>query len=313
MSAFMRVKIGAIVAVAPLLLAAQLQGQQPLQRQSDPAAQQQRDARGQATQQDPQRSATSTTQTRSMGSMQAGSQTQQLERYLAKCLIIKNEAEIELNQFAAQKATDAQIKQFASKMVEDHRQLVEKLKPLAGEQAGQSATRQSVGATSQTDIQRTQPGQQPSSQQAQNDPLRPQSPGGTPGAQDIPGARSTVSSQSTPAQAGRMGASAGGQTLEQLATIDRQITERVGQRLRQKLEEIPEAEFNEAYLGSQILGHIHMLSALEVIEQQASGELKQIAQQAKQTVEQHLQHAEQLEARVGENPQARVQSQVERQ
>jgi hypothetical protein len=37
-----------------------------------------------------------------------------------------------------------------------------------------------------------------------------------------------------------------------------------------------------------------MLAALEVIEQQGPDQLRQIAQQAQPTVEQHLQHAKQL-------------------
>jgi predicted outer membrane protein len=44
----------------------------------------------------------------------------------------------------------------------------------------------------------------------------------------------------------------------------------------------------------QIGAHSQMLAALEVISQQSDGQLQQTAQDAKATVQKHLQHAEDL-------------------
>ncbi len=82
--------------------------------------------------------------------------------------------------------------------------------------------------------------------------------------------------------------------LNQLIAIDRQIAEKCGQMTRAKLEDASEKEFDKCFIGSQIGAHMQMLAGLEVISDQASGELQQIAQDAKSTVKQHLEHAEKL-------------------
>src|SRR5262245_17818431 len=53
-----------------------------------------------------------------------------LDNYIANCLIIKNEAEIKASEFAEQRAENPKVKQFARQMVDDHRQLVERLQQL---------------------------------------------------------------------------------------------------------------------------------------------------------------------------------------
>jgi putative membrane protein len=82
--------------------------------------------------------------------------------------------------------------------------------------------------------------------------------------------------------------------ITQLVAIDRKISEKCGQMTRAKLEEAPEAEFDKCFVGSQVGAHVHMLAALEVIADQANGELQQVAQDALPTVKQHLEHAETL-------------------
>jgi predicted outer membrane protein len=82
--------------------------------------------------------------------------------------------------------------------------------------------------------------------------------------------------------------------IGQLLDIDRQITEKCGQMTRATLEEAPEGEFDKCFVGQQVGAHIGMLAALDVIADQTQGELQQTAEDAKATVKQHLEHAEQL-------------------
>jgi len=95
--------------------------------------------------------------------------------------------------------------------------------------------------------------------------------------------------------------------LHQLLTIDRQIAEKCGQMTRAKLEEAPDGEFDKCFVGSQIGAHMQMLAALEVISDQSTGQLQQIAHEAQSTVKQHLTHAEKLmkELDSGDTRQAR--------
>jgi predicted outer membrane protein len=147
-----------------------------------------------------------------------------VDNYLANCLLIKNRGEIEINQFAENRAQKDDVKKFARQMVEDHSQLGQKLERLV----------------------------------------------------------------STNHNANRNAA------LNQLIAIDRQIAEKCGQMTRAKLEEAPEGEFDKCFVGSQIGAHMQMLAGLEVIAAQSPSELQQIAQDAKATVKQHLDHAEKL-------------------
>jgi len=90
----------------------------------------------------------------------------------------------------------------------------------------------------------------------------------------------------------------GNAALDQLATIEQRINDRCNQALREELQRKSGSEFDECYIGSQIGGHMHMLAALEVIAQDAQGPLKQIASEARPTVQKHLDDAKQLVAQM---------------
>jgi predicted outer membrane protein len=229
----------------------------------------------------------------------ADSQDDQVATFIAACLLAKNEAEVELGQFAQQQSQNPEVKQFAQQMVKDHGQLVQKLQPLAGSQAGQggqSSTSPSLDSRRQLEGQ----------QQASDTTRLPGSPGA---GQPAPGASATgqAARSSLSKSSGKQN-----QAIKQLMSIDRQITERHSQAVREALQEKQGAEFDQAYVGSQVAGHMHMLAALEVIEQEGPDKLRQIAQQARPTVEQHLQHAKQLKEQL-KGQTAGADSQAERQ
>jgi putative membrane protein len=179
----------------------------------------------------------------------AGSQSQDVQRYVANCLLSKNQAEVEIAEFAQQQAQTPEVKEFAQKMVQDHGKLVKQLQQIAGTQtsdrAGTTATRDAAGqnAADQNTVNRT----------AENN-----------------------------------------SAVDQLVALERQITERCTQAAREELQQKQGVEFDKCYIGSQIGGHMHMLAALEVIEQQGPEQLKQISQQAQPQVKQHLDQAKQI-------------------
>jgi predicted outer membrane protein len=203
----------------------------------------------------------------------AGAHNQEVEQFLANCLLMKNQSEIEIAEFAQQQAQNQEVKQFAQKLIQDHGQLVQKLQPLAGMSA---ANRQSATST-RVDSRQID---------AQRDPSDRRLPGS-------PGARDQQSNQSVTAttqtyQQGQSGA------LHQLGQIERQIGERCKQALKEELQSKSGAEFDKCYLGAMIGSHMESLAALEVIGQQTEGQLAEVAQQAQPIVQQHLDHAKQL-------------------
>lgn len=153
-----------------------------------------------------------------------GNTSASVNHYLANCLLIHNQGEIAINQFAEGKSQNDEVKQFAQQMVRDHQQLSQKLERVAG-----------------------------SNRQARQDP-----------------------------------------TLAKLVSIDRAMSEKCGEMTKAKLEGAAANEFDRCFVSSQVGAHMQMLSALEVISQQADGELQQVAQDAQTTVKQQLEHAEKL-------------------
>jgi len=89
-------------------------------------------------------------------------------------------------------------------------------------------------------------------------------------------------------------AHAGHGALAQLASIEKEIAQQCTAAAKEELGQKSGAEFDECYLTGQIGGHMHMLAALEVIGQQSQGELRQVAEDAKPKVQEHLEKAKQL-------------------
>ncbi len=221
---------------------------------------------------------------------------QAVDHYLAGCLLAKNEAEVQLSELAQQKSENAEVKQFAQKMIQDHRKMIEQLQPLAGMQGG--ANRQVPGAFgAQSEAQ----GRSEATEGRSTDTTA------LPGSS---GATQTISPSGTIAAAPRIGtlsdataarnaagsapSGVGNGALHQLMQIERQIGERCLQATRDEMQQRSGAEFDKCYVGNAISAHVHALAELQVIGQQTQGTLAQVAQQAQPTVQQHLEQAKQL-------------------
>ncbi len=196
-------------------------------------------------------------------------QKSEVEKYFANCLLKNNQAEIEIAQFAAQQSQNPKVKQYAEELVKDHQKFVQKLQPIATGNSGEHvAGTTSLDATATTDPNRLK-----------TDTTR------------TPGSSGTNSAESLTAT---HNAANGNDALVQVAQIEEKINDRCYQALREELQQKSGADFDAAFLGSQIGGHMHMLAALEVIPQENLGQLKQIAEEAKPTVQKHLDKAKEL-------------------
>ena len=146
MSAHVSLRIGVIAAGLSCLLLGYAAAEQETSGQ---ARSERSNAAGQSDRSSTQQSDRATTQRndRTYGTSQrrtanyrgenaVGGQNQAVERYLAGCLLAHNQSEVQLGEFAQQKAESPDVKQFAQELVKDHRQLTEKLQPLAGMYGG---------------------------------------------------------------------------------------------------------------------------------------------------------------------------------
>lgn len=93
--------------------------------------------------------------------------------------------------------------------------------------------------------------------------------------------------------------------ITQLITIEKAIVEETNNRFREMLQEKSGAEFDECFLGFQVGCHTQMSAALDVLQSQATGQVQQLAQELKPTIDQHLKKAEELmQQAVGSREQA---------
>jgi predicted outer membrane protein len=207
----------------------------------------------------------------------AGGANRVVEHYLANCLLAKNKGEVELSEIAKQKSDNAEVKQFAEQMIQDHSKLIEKLQPLAG-----------------------------MLQQTRGTADAPAQPGETTALPGSPGAGQTIPPSGRIAAAPPLGTATdatananarermgSGGAIHQLMQIEKQIGDRCLQNAKDELQQKSGVEFDKCYVGMALGAHMQALSALEVLGQQP-GQLGQIAQQAQPTVQKHLDHAKQL-------------------
>jgi predicted outer membrane protein len=233
--------------------------------------------------------ASGTTGTRGASSSRAAvSSTGQLpshEQEIALTLLLGNQEEVALAQFAQQKSQSSQVKEFAAKMIQDHQPAVEKLQMWIGKAA---VTGQNLPQSSS--IPHSAVNQSPSS--------APSRAGQTAGEQWQGNLAQSGASSSATAQRVNIG--------EQ---FHRKAAERCLALTTEELNQLNGEEFDKAYLAQQIAAHIQMLAKLEAAESLTSGELRQFVSEAIPTVKHHQmmakQFKEQLKNRSGDNASAR--------
>jgi predicted outer membrane protein len=221
-----------------------------------------------------------------------GGQNQDVEQFLVGCLLAKNGSEVELSQFAEKQAQSAEVKKFAQMMIQDHQKMIQELEQLAGTQGNTSKQADRSNDALSTDADNQRVGNHTSGNSSRDL--------GTPGVGDstisersgeVVGDRTAVDSRTTRTNPASPGSNA---AIQELAQIDRQIVERQTQATLEDLQQKSGAEFDKCLVGGAIVAHVHMIAALQVLEQQGQGQLAQAAKQARPVAEQHLEHAKQL-------------------
>jgi predicted outer membrane protein len=187
------------------------------------------------------------------------------DREIAAWLILGNEAEIQLAQWAANRAQDKQVKQFAEMMVKQHTETLDQLRQFAPDTPKLQIGQQSAGpAGRQTERPQEQVAAQP---------------------------------QNAPA----------GQTQTSRAEIDREgqrglpftlVAAEIAQRnlngLEKELGEKKGSHFDHAFMGTQMMSHLALYNAQEVLRSYASPQLQNILDQSIQTTQSHWQQAKQV-------------------
>lgn len=189
-----------------------------------------------------------------------------IDEAIASCLILKNQEEIELAQFAAERSQNAEVRNFAQMLIQDHQQLVQKLQPFAKHEITlQGSTKDRANVAAQAGADRRD-GQPTSERNVTLD-------------RDARSAHSGDHADDIHRQ------------MFQIAQAEAQECLRLA---KNELTKFQGDKFDQAFLGQQIAAHLAMNAKLKAPEGHVSNSLEQVLQQARQSTEQHQRTAEQL-------------------
>jgi predicted outer membrane protein len=191
-----------------------------------------------------------------------------VSRHIATCLLLANQEEVALAEYAKEHLKSDDAKKFADMLIKDHKEAASKLQRLVPQQmtvffrgAGTDEQGQRRAGQQNEASQQGQRGQQNEGQYAQQ------------------GAR------------GQQGAQAG---LDPMTALEQKTAEECYELTRKELSEHEGSDFDQCFVGSQIGAHISTLAKLRASEQFASPELQPIIKECQQAVEQHLDKAKDL-------------------
>lgn len=206
------------------------------------------------------------------------------DHVLASCLIVDNENEIALAELAKQRASSEEVKQFATRMITDHQQMISKLSTFTvGRDAmtptdrGNDKDRPNTGADKQNPTGKDPTGKDPTGK----DPT-----GKDPTGQNAATGKDPTGMRDHPMHAGN-------DTLD-LVTLKRELGRKCLESAKKELMSKSGAEFDRCYMGQQIGAHIMVADELEVFRNYASEKLRQGLTDALPTVQEHLQHAKSI-------------------
>lgn len=207
-------------------------------------------------------------------------QKQNLSQTLASCVAIGNQHEIAMTQFAIPHIEHPEVKKFAQMLLDDHTQMTTKLAKFASEEsnmkfaAGQDDAHRE---TSQTDRKEA------STDKEQADSNRKAAQTGN-DSKDTSTDRVTVTA-----------AHSGSWNQNRLLSVERQVAQKCLSMTQKELTDAKaRGEFDQAFIGCKIAGHIGMVAKLSVFEKEADGELAQLLTEGRASAEKHLQEAKRL-------------------
>jgi predicted outer membrane protein len=218
-----------------------------------------------------------------------------------KVLINANKDEIEMGKLAEQHSRNADVKQVASQMVQDHSNFLNKLETFKG------AERQGHEVRSQQPIQGRAAfrGATPDGTNQQQDQVDPQN-AQRPGFQGLQPQSAQSGNQNTQRfgrmRRGPMAGAAEHGSAAHFAKIMDEVDRNVQQSMMRDLSAKEGTQFDRCYLASQLFGHMWVVEAPQSFEREASPQLKPILQEGLQVSQQHLNHVKNLLARLDNQP-----------
>ncbi|MBL9163725.1 MAG: DUF4142 domain-containing protein [Planctomycetaceae bacterium] len=214
-----------------------------------------------------------------------------LDQKIAVCLLLGNQEEVALAQFAEQHAQNEEVRQFAKQMIEHHQQAISQIQQAAPEAASLNLQLQG-GAEGHAAAGAS--GVRTASAEESTASNRPGADSTNAGASR--NSNSTAANGATSNSAGAGNAAAGGHAGHDQRAIQmaQQIKQECLNLTQQELSEKQGAEFDKAYMGQQVAAHLGMLAELRGSKNFASKQLQQVVSEGEQMTQKHLDQAKQI-------------------
>ncbi|WP_437193169.1 DUF4142 domain-containing protein [Planctomicrobium sp. SH527] len=215
-----------------------------------------------------------------------------LDVHIASCLTLANQEEINLAKFALERAQDPRVKEFAEKMIRDHEALNQKLQPYAGQRLVTSTGTPTFKAEGERQPAATSADRREARQELREQGIAPRE------AREIVREGAQQGGALTPGQrpmeqrTGFRGDDAS--VSDRMFQIAKEAHKNCEQMVREELSKETGADFDKAFVATQIGAHIGMLAHLKAVQPHVSGHLQQIVTEATQTAEQHKQQVDKL-------------------
>jgi predicted outer membrane protein len=201
-----------------------------------------------------------------------GTSDQQIAAFLYGCA----HNEVELAKFAQQHAKSDEVKEFAAHMIKDHSQQADHLARFAGnlvtmKEAGRAeSARRETGREEGRRIEARR--------------VPPESREGAPETRRDADARRDEATERAGAMRGPLNWTA----------IHKEIADQCLKSTKEELGRYKGDDFDKAYMGQQLAAHMQMEDALKVLQNHASGQLKQQLEQDLETTQEHFKEAQKI-------------------
>ncbi len=218
----------------------------------------------QTTETQPRQVRTATTRTASQTEMD-----RPVVEFFASKLVLCNNAEIQLGQIAAAKATHSEVKKFAEMLAEDHAKFNEQLKPFVASYCDKALITSNATANKEK-VAANKP--------VVTDPSNNSN-------------RSEKNASSNPETSTSSGDSAVLARLFEICQAAQQNNLVSGKEMMSKKSG---AEFDKAFMAVQIVGHSALLAELKALESRSPSDFQVVIHAANESVQNHMQKAESI-------------------
>ena len=214
------------------------------------------------------------------GQAQAGAPHMQTDQELAQWLAFCNEGEIAMAKWAADQTSNKDVKKFADMMVKDHEDFQKQLEKFGARiEREDNARREPQREPAQAGRPAAAPGAAPQQQPVAREPVARQ-----------PVAQGQVPVQGQPAARPPHSVAGGINFL----MLKHEIDKAKGEAIKKDLEHRKGSEFDDAFIGFQIAGHVDALETMKVFRKHASPQFQQVLSDGIKTTEHHLSDASKL-------------------